>query len=390
MDDKLGETKTIDYLENLLDRFKDTDNDGPTVDLQFTSKGGAFANYYLNLVKNLRKLGRDDIFDNEEVRENFDRVLTLMNGVVDILAAAPTDKAREQLITSFDSFYYHLWHLVDQFSREPVTGVSFVVGEHLMRMTSELDRIATPPEDVWSVTPTSSEQYLYSTREERLEEIFTLFKALKPKEPPANEDDCLYLADKSKKILLEAVVALHMPTEVVEISDDDLRDDKLRPTYIDFPCGSYEFHWGVGGRPGQAEIWQRLGNMQSIKDPQEAERIERQKEQSDPTKPANITPRSTRKRKSVNIDDREERRRGERLLAHGKARKLEIPIEDYAKSKKEEWNLEDATRDSLRAIFAREGPEGIEALNTEHMSSKLIYMTMVTHWRRYHTLRLQV
>ncbi|KAI1767010.1 hypothetical protein GGR53DRAFT_483632, partial [Hypoxylon sp. FL1150] len=171
-----------------------------------------------------------------------------------------------------------MWHHVDDLSRQPFTNISHQVGDHIMRMVFQLSRrIASPPKDVWIALEKleKTDNDAYKVEERRIDGIFEAFQALIPNKTPATAQECLVLTKRSKQLLVEAAVALRMPTHVVSMSSDVLINDKIRPTYVDFNHGSWEFFYGIGGRPGLVHLAERLGNSSATQDPGQKDNIEK-------------------------------------------------------------------------------------------------------------------
>ncbi|KAI4868822.1 hypothetical protein F4820DRAFT_465278 [Hypoxylon rubiginosum] len=398
-------SERIDWIEQSLDQVLDPDNDIDS-DSGFSHKGAFAIHLYKSLFESLRELAERSAAipdESEDTLENFDRAVQLLDRIPDALAKEDTDTGRQQLI-SFPMFYYFMWIQLEEFARAPFAALKPVIVEHLMRMTDQVERLATPPKDVW---PALSEITNRADQHEahKLKTIFEAFMNLRYLGKPARDEDaCVNLVNKSKLLTTMAAVVLRMPAKIVEISNDSLYDDSIRPTYIDHRFNSEESSFGLGRRPGLVELSEKLGNtpippeviakLEAARAKGAAPAVEEEEEEEEeeeggavPDVLSTISDPARRNR-TVFADDRAEQRREVRFTDAAKVQALGPPDAAKAAEKAENYALEDQLTEKAIKEFNRHGPPGIDHMHAVDTFDMLLYMVVVTHWRCYQLVEL--
>ncbi|XXG96911.1 hypothetical protein Hte_003202 [Hypoxylon texense] len=391
-------SERLDSIEQSLEQLLDPQG---AIDYEsgFHHKGSIFINTYQLLFESLRELAtrRPMIIDeSDDTHENFNRAVALLDRIHSALARDAEDEVRQQL-TSFPLFYYLMWAQVDEFAREPFANSEPEIVAHLINITYEVNRLASPPEQIWEAL-NAIENPAVQLDEHEAHHIFEDFMGLTYlAKPPRDEDACISLVNKSIQLCTTAAVALRLPVGVIEISNDDLYDDRKRPAYIDFPYNSDESSFGIGNRPGIIRLAQRLGSVPLP--PKIAARLEEMQAvagplvEADGAVPDSLSTISEpmRKNRTVFADARAEKRRVQRFEEMARVRAIGRPAgsaDDMVAKEAERVEAEDKMTHAAIDNFNQHGPKGIDAMVTESAFDQLLYMIIVTHWRCYQLLAL--
>ncbi|KAI1160716.1 hypothetical protein F5B18DRAFT_631505 [Nemania serpens] len=128
---------------------------------------------------------------------------------------------------------------------------SYRLGEHLVNMTLQFQKMEPPPRSAWTQDGSDLKPDV------EFERLFKEFGALE-KDP--RNFQCIYelYVAKSYSLLEAACEALSLPADQA-YPDARFFDNESRPTYVEYPYGSREFAYGKGSRSGMLSVKLALG-----------------------------------------------------------------------------------------------------------------------------------
>ncbi|KAI1077125.1 hypothetical protein F5B20DRAFT_593157 [Whalleya microplaca] len=154
-------------------------------------------------------------------------------------------EAGDSLKASVPALREHL----NKLTNAPFISLAKEITEHILGMYSLIDEHISGAEQVWSGGDiTSTKEFEDTTKEFQ---SLTRWKA-------EHDSTRRTLIARSHSLLQQALESLGLNSNLVQVPTT-LFDSEKRPTYVDYPCGSDEFLYGLGRRPGVLSLKEQLG-----------------------------------------------------------------------------------------------------------------------------------